>query len=59
MNSQFDEPERGCWLPRESKWTFYAPAWVAPAFRNQPTHSFTMRLWKARINDLSDDAFEP
>lgn len=58
-NSKFEEFAPGCWLPWECTWTFYAPEWVAPEYRNQPAHSNHMRLRRMRVNEVSDDFFTP
>lgn len=58
-NSQFEEFAPECWLPWESTWTFYTPQWVAPDLRNQPAYSFSVRLRKSRVNDISNDVFKP
>jgi S1-C subfamily serine protease len=56
-NGEFEELSPGCWLAWKSKWTFFAPEWAALEYRNRPAHSFNIRLRKAQVNDVSDEAF--
>lgn len=58
-NGAFEEISPGCWLAWESTWTFFAPEWTSPEYRNQRTHSFHIRLRKVQVNNVGDDIFEP
>ncbi len=56
-HTSFQEFGAGCWLPRESVKTVYAPHWTGAAFRGQPAYDQRMVVKSVVVEKIPDGVF--